>query len=642
MSKNKFLIIVTAFFIALICSLVFLNRIKNDPSIALLIPENKAQWILFDEPADIVVRNESKTETFFRKKIEVDQSPDKRPVLSLKALKLVTIYIDDKIIYGPENNLENWKNYRKIDLAHLASGQHELVVSVSNQYGPVALLAYSEGLGLYSGRDWEASQDGIEWKPTVTAEDLKTVSYSRKFPRADKVFFSQLPVFIPLFFIVFLLTIVSYSSFSPGFLRKLSFTPNLFRLALFLAWGVLAFNNFKKVPFDIGFDFSAHLDYIKYVAYNKSIPLATEGWQMFQSPLYYLISAPVYLLLEKSVDFENLIRILKIIPFIFGAAQVELSYRAMNYVFPERKDLQVIGVVIGGLIPMNFYISQALGNEPVAGFFSASVVVMCFMMLRTTTESALRKQFVITAILLGLALLSKVTALLLIFPVCLSFLWSLPKRDLRAVSISMAQFTGIVLLVSGWYYLRNWIELGTPFIGGWDPSRGIVWWQYPGYRTIEQFYIFGEALFYPFYSLNGFWNTVYSTLWADGFLSEIWLPPWNFDFMISGVLWSLLPSIGMVLGVWLVFANKNSALRKAMLFSACLIGLYFLAMGYMYLKLPIYSTVKATYTTGLIPCYSVLAVGGLSFFLRGPFFRGVVYGGLACWAFSVYVSFFVF
>jgi hypothetical protein len=58
------------------------------------------------------------------------------------------------------------------------------------------------------------------------------------------------------------------------------------------------------------------------------------------------------------------------------------------------------------------------------------------------------------------------------------------------------------------------------------------------------------------------------------------------------------------------------------------------------LKLPAYSTVKATYTLGVTPCYAVLAVAGFERMMRLPIQRAAVHAGIACWALASYLSYF--
>ena len=47
------------------------------------------------------------------------------------------------------------------------------------------------------------------------------------------------------------------------------------------------------------------------------------------------------------------------------------SKAASRTVFPGRNDLQIIGTAVGGFLPLNIYISQVVGNEPLSGCLTA-------------------------------------------------------------------------------------------------------------------------------------------------------------------------------------------------------------------------------------------------------------------------------
>jgi hypothetical protein len=342
---------------------------------------------------------------------------------------------------------------------------------------------------------------------------------------------------------------------------------------------------------------------------------------------------------------------LRVFPLVCGAIQIELCWRALRYAFPGREDLQIVGTLVGGLLPMNLYISQVIGNEPLAGCLSAMVVVLIIRYLRLPSQHRW-PAFAFMGLFLGLAMLTKVTAVLLVPPVLLAITYGglaehdRVKQGLVAAFMRIAVVLGVAFLVSGWYYTRNYLEMGRFFIGGWDASRGIVWWQDPGYRTLEQFYTFGESLFYPVYSaVTGIWDSLYSTFWMDGFLSGICLydfrPPWNYGFMFAGTWFALLPSAAIAIGALASIVNPLREDKRVSFFCTLCVGIYLSAILYLFLTVPTYSTGKATYALGLIPCFAVLCAEGFNILTKRPFLKATVYGIVVCWAFAVYVTYFI-
>jgi hypothetical protein len=177
-------------------------------------------------------------------------------------------------------------------------------------------------------------------------------------------------------------------------------------------------------------------------------------------------------------------------------------------------------------------------------------------------------------------------------------------------------------------------------------SVNIEWWQDPGYRTLKHFLSFGESLVYPIYSaVIGIWDSLYSTFWMDGSLSGMaayyFRPPWNYGFLVSGAWLSFLPAMAILLGMIDALWKPDRSLRNGSFFAALCVIIYVSAILYVYLKFPVYSTGKATYAVGITACFAILCVRGLDILMRKPLIKSTVYGIIACWAVSVYISYFV-
>ncbi len=85
---------------------------------------------------------------------------------------------------------------------------------------------------------------------------------------------------------------------------------------------------------------------------------------MFQSPLYYIISAFFLRIFQAFFNSDLSILLLKLIPLLSGIIQIEIAYRCLLLVFPHNLRLQMIGLVFVAFIPMNIYMSLYIGNEP--------------------------------------------------------------------------------------------------------------------------------------------------------------------------------------------------------------------------------------------------------------------------------------
>ncbi|OGP49650.1 MAG: hypothetical protein A2Y79_04980 [Deltaproteobacteria bacterium RBG_13_43_22] len=632
-------------FIILLVIVVGFNRILEDPRIHLLINEGGAEWIRFPEPFRLPVRWSEQLSTYFRYRFDVQMVPEKA-VLNFRVMKNAVIYLDGSVLLRTTEG--KWKEPHRFDISRwLSLGEHELIFEVSNFNGHPALIAYSEQLSIFSGSRWAASKDRREWYPALSVDRISPFSISLTFLRADRAIGSLSPLLLSIFVFFFFWSLRLNDHLPPSWMKKASLSAGSVRWIVLGGWLLLAFNNFWKIPLEMGMDFKGHMQYILHVAEHGRIPLATAGWQMFQPPLYYLVTSSIYQFIEPLFSAETVIRILKLFPFFCGLIQVELSYRTVRVAYPDREGMQVVGTLLGGLIPMNLYMSQSLGNEPLAGCLTAMLILLALRII-SRVSIANRESAILMGFVLGLALLTKATPILIILPL-LFFISSeilkgsaTPGEGVRLTVRFIAIFLGIALTVSGWYYLRNYLEMGGLFIGGWDSSREIVWWQDPGYRTPRQFYTFGVSLFYPvFSSIFGFWDGIYSSFWSDAYLSAYTFsrPPWNYRFMLSGLWLSLFPSAAILIGFFSSFRKNHGPVVLLRFCTAC-ITFYLVATFYLFLTVPIWSNAKASYALGLIPCFTLIGTEGFDLLTRQRFVRAVAYGLLACWAVASYVSYF--
>lgn len=631
----------------LVTGVFMVLKALTDRDIAFLCSEQGAEWIRFREQTKLKIRWDQSLNTFFRTTFEVSK-PLNEAVLRFRAMKVAAIYLDGQIIYrGSQSLVHEWKKERRLDLTSgLSPGVHELYVAVQNHNGHPALIAYCTPLKIVTGEHWEASIDGKSWHKALPVNDTPPLPLSRSFQRADQALIANLHLYLPIFMLAFLCTLLP--SHPTRLAWTMIFRPSALRVrwVIIALWIIMAVNNVAKIPLDVGMDIKGHMQYITYISENMRIPLATEGWQMFQPPLFYILSAFVHKALTGVFSSEFSEYALRIIPLFCGIAQVELCYRTLQKVYPGRDDLQSLGTVIGGLLPMNLYISQFVGNEPLAAFFSSVVILFVIRILSSPLVPS-RHDLFLTGLFLGLAILTKMSTLLLVVPVAVFLLCQSTGRDKKIFTKASSQMIvfvfGVAFLISGWYYIRNWIEMGNLFMGGWDPSRNIVWWQDPGYRTPIQLFTFGESFFYPVYSaVVSFWDGLYSTFWMDGYLSAYNRPPWNYSFMLSSAWLSILPTAAILTCMAVLPARINGNIHKGLLFASFSVIIYISAIFYIFLSVPVLSSAKASYALGLVPCIAVLFVYGFDVITHDSVLvKGVVNGCLACWAVAAYTAYFV-
>ncbi|MBW2693619.1 MAG: glycosyltransferase family 39 protein [Deltaproteobacteria bacterium] len=629
-------------------------QVRTDQRVLFLRHQAEARWIHVARPFEFGSwRDTSLAHTSeFRVAFELpsERRPSEpAPELTLHALRAVVVQLDGRTLHDDRADEPriDWRAPRRVALpTQLAAGRHEIRITVSNATGPPLLLAYCEALDLRSGSGWSARTLGGSWAPARDADEIPASELTGTFPPVSEAVGSLALWLAAVFLAVAGLLLAWERQWLPAALRERKWSSGLFATTVAVAWCVLIVNNLPRLPGSMGMDVHGHLEYMQYLSANLALPLASDGWQMFQPPLYYAASVLISRPLLGLVAGDSVLLVLRLFPMLCGLAMVLLCHRVARSVFPERADLRTIATCVGALTPMGLSLSQTLGNEPLAAVWSAWAIALSVEALRVPAVAAIPRKQLALGVVLGLGLLTKVSVLVLVPPILAAGVSALRRSGAtwQTTAVAVARVGGACTLVSGWYYVRNWIRLGHPFVGGWDPARGILWWQDPGYRTWEQYLSFGESLIHPIFAgTHGLWDGLHSTMWLDGMLSGKFggtLPPWNLAPLLAGAWLGLLPLALILIGVGRSLWRAARGESDGLAFSAVAICFGLIAVSWISVTVPTYSAIKATYLLGFLPCFGVLAAAGYEALARQTWPRALLAGGIGCWAVFAYVAYF--
>ncbi len=589
---------------ALLCAgalalIAFVRR----PEHAFLVPAGGAEWIRAARPFDLVARSLAAETVSFKHSFMVPASgapPGAAATLHVKALRAFRVFVNYRDVGGAGAEASPWRDARSFDLAgHLKPGLNELRIEVLNDRGPPVLLAHAPALGVATSVDWLAQGPDRTWKRALPVRAERRHAISNAFPSAWQGLRASSALLLA--------ACVAGASVSLAYSRRLAsparadawrLRPGHVRWLVMAALALLSLHNLTRLDLQLGFDAPHHLDYIRTVAATWRAPLANESWQGFQPPLFYFVAAPPYLVIARLAGSEAPAMLaMRGLMLACGLGLIEMVYRAARTAFPERADLQNVAIATGGFLPMTVYMAQYVSNEPFAALLTAALLVAVFRLLADAAPDLARWSFRL-GLLFGLALLAKVTVALLLPALVVVLVRAARRRGAgsRAAIAPLLRFALAGGGVTGWYFVRNWIALGSPYVGGWDPSRGAAWTQDPGYRIPEDLLSFGAALSRPIYAVfSGLWDGLYSTFWLDGFLGsivwEIGAPPWHYDAMVACALLALPLTAAGVVGALRSLRVPRSAGQEILLFASAAVAVYLAAIFALFLVLPIYSTV---------------------------------------------------
>jgi len=87
--------------------------------------------------------------------------------------------------------------------------------------------------------------------------------------------------------------------------------------------------------------------------------------------------------------------------------------------------------------------------------------------------------------------------------------------------------------------------------------------------------------------------------------------------------------MGILFGFVRTVAMRKGT-RPGQLMSAYCVALFYSVLLSLYFTVPIYSTAKATYTVGLIPCYTILCITGVDILGKNRYLDAAVKALLIC------------
>ncbi|HST30670.1 MAG TPA: glycosyltransferase family 39 protein [Chthoniobacterales bacterium] len=534
----------------------------------------------------------------------------------------------------------------------MRSGENTIEARVFNNDAPPALwfVLVTDTYTWDSNAGWEASLTGSSWRNCTFAADPRKPGPGNLLYGGENVLQAIAKVWPPwmAFAVVAIVVGIAIKRWIGKSDTDLSHVQILILLGLCAAlWLALFWNNTQLLPFISGYDSKDHLAYIKYIQERGALPLPNQGYEMFQPPLYYAMSAALLSVFHLSASDAGAVHALRALTMLFGIVNFIFVFLSVRLLFPRQAIGQLIGLITAAFLPMQLYLSHYVTNETLVATLASATIYLGLRALSLERVSVW--SLVSLGACLGAAILTKATGLLLIPPLVGAFAIRLWQQRAAAADWlrTFGSSAGAALIVCGWHYLRVWRHFGSPIVGNWDPILGFPLWQDPGFHTAVDYLRFGQALISPMFSgFNGFADGIYSTLWGEslggGLSGVLSRTPWNYNLMIGGYWLALLPTLlviaGAVIASWR-FVRQRSAEWFLMLGLAAAVVF---ALVFMTLKVPSYAQVKAFYgLVALVPFCALATLGwnafvGYSRVLRFTLFVALIFSAINNYA-SVWI-----
>lgn len=248
----------------------------------------------------------------------------------------------------------------------------------------------------------------------------------------------------------------------------------------------------------------SHYPVVQYIATHWQLPVQHPGvetlWEQegSQPPLYYAISAALTSWIDTSdlplvrdrnphaklgitldTDNKNMIlhteaeafpwkgtvlavHLLRFFSIVLGALSVYLCFRLAQEIWPDPPEIAIVTAGLVAFNPMFVFITASVNNDNLTITLASLVLLILVRVLKTGLT---RKRTIVLAIAAALAALTKISGLTL-YPaagVVLAVVWW-RTRDWRPVFAAGSLITAALLIIAGWWYLRN-IQLYGELLG---------------------------------------------------------------------------------------------------------------------------------------------------------------------------------
>lgn len=611
----------------LVCALLIGAGTLRSPDISFVFDDGPGGWIAAPSTAStsaIRIDRQDLPVTTFARRFTLGTKPIAAE-LRLRAMRHVTLFVNEQRVElgrGPEaGDRPDWKRVSRADVADLlVTGENVLRAETTNPSGPALLQLELKAspFALATDPGWSVSTSGAPPTAAVRATDVRSYSEALALPSPLHNLADHRDTLLFLFLASVILALLAERRLPPGAAER---APTVVALGLTLLWGALYLWKWPRIPLVAGFDGIAHLAYVRFLLEQHALPLASDGWSMYHPPLFYTLEALLVALFEPARGTGAERMVLRLLPFLAGLGSVWVTLAAARRFFPRDPVRVAFAVGFAGLVPMNVYMSAYVSNEPMHGFLAGLALLATSVVLLEPGGSL---RWAATAgLFLGLALLTKVTSLLLVPVICFFVPAKLLVVDRAGAARALGQTATIglvALALSGWFYARNWLHFGNPFVLNLDLPGDWSYWQQPGFHTPAYYLRFGEALSRPWFAgFESFWDGIYATLWSDAYvggrahLGERH-PAWSYGFMSAGLLLALpatfLSVVGFVRCVVASLRGGDLPARALLAFHTCVaFGIGFSVL-YMTLRLPFWAQAKAFYgLCALVPLSLVSAEG---------------------------------
>lgn len=210
---------------------------------------------------------------------------------------------------------------------------------------------------------------------------------------------------------------------------------------------------------------------------------------------------------------------------LFGALALWAVYRTGRLLIPGHPWIAVSGMAWLAFNPSFVFMCSAIHHD---ALMAALYTTGMWWLVRLFNRPFTPREGMVGGLLLGAAMLTKLSGLSLALTYGWGFLWlGIQRKSLRQILPGVVTAFGVAFLVSGWWYIRNWVLYGDPL--GWEMYRSIFWFNFRStpftWETFVHEFLYQTAQ--TFWGAFGFMHITLPTV--------IWWTLWKIGALLTGI-----------------------------------------------------------------------------------------------------------
>ncbi len=288
-------------------------------------------------------------------------------------------------------------------------------------------------------------------------------------------------------------------------------------ILLFIVIIFFRFNNALNYNSYWGYDGGAHLDYTTTIINEYRLPTFTENYLAWHEPLYYFILAifgAIYKLISGTINNAEMFKFLQILSAFFDVFFLFIFYKFLS-LLTEKKSVKLLSLLTLGFFTPLILINNYLTNE----LFLYWLIILCFYFIVKFDKVGWNYQkIILIAILSGLALLTKLSAIIFIFCFIVWFFYQTIYFKTKIYYKYLLLFIGLVFIINlpwqiyraknlgGIFTINNYELLQEQEIPQTKDITNKFWFNFDTHIFNNPFWQTGR---------NSFWSIIFSQTFID-------------------------------------------------------------------------------------------------------------------------------